>query len=115
MNLTLRHPDRVSSCISLGGAFDIQQFIAGFYDSDCYFNNPVDYLPNLTDRWYIDLSREKVSFVLAAGERDVCLNDNVRLARMLDEKGIPRLLDVWGDGAGHDWPWWRGMIAKFVR
>ncbi|HEX7572042.1 MAG TPA: alpha/beta fold hydrolase, partial [Bacteroidota bacterium] len=115
MNLTPRHPERVSSCISLGGAFDIKQFIAGFYDSDCYFNNPVDYLPNLTDTWYIDLYRRKVSFVLATGERDVCLKDNIRLARMLDEKGIPRILDVWGDGAGHDWPWWRGMIAKFVR
>jgi esterase/lipase superfamily enzyme len=115
MNLTLRHPERVSSCITLGGAFDIQQFIAGFYDSDCYFNNPVDYLPNLTDRWYLDLYRRNVSFVLATGERDPCLNDNFRLARMLEEKGVPRLLDVWGEGAGHDWSWWRGMIAKFVR
>lgn len=115
MNLTLRHPDRITSCISLGGAFDIRQFIAGYYDSDCYFNNPVDYLPNLTDMWYLDLYRGKVSFVLATGEQDLCLNDNVRLARMLEDKGVPRTLDVWGDGAGHDWSWWRGMIAKFIQ
>jgi len=114
VNLTLRHPDRVDACISLGGAFDIKQFIAGYYDSDCYFNNPVDYLPGLTDGWYIDLYRRKVSFVLATGERDVCLDDNLRLARIFGEKEIPHLLDVWGDGTGHDWPWWQRMIAKFV-
>jgi esterase/lipase superfamily enzyme len=115
VNLTLRHPDKVDACISLGGAFDIRQFIAGYYDDDCYFNNPVDYLPNLTDSWYLDLYRGKVSFVLATGEHDICLNDNVRLARTLEEKGVPRLLDVWGDGTGHDWPWWRRMIAKFIQ
>jgi esterase/lipase superfamily enzyme len=63
LNLALRHPDRVDACISLGGAFDIKQFIAGYYDSDCYFNNPVDFLPGLTDGRFLDLYRAKVSFV----------------------------------------------------
>jgi esterase/lipase superfamily enzyme len=115
VNLALRHPDLVDACMSLGGAFDIKQFIAGYYDSDCYFNNPVDFLPDLTDRWYLDLYRTKVSFILATGERDICLGDNVRLAHVLREKGVPVLLDVWGDGTGHDWPWWQRMIAKFVQ
>jgi esterase/lipase superfamily enzyme len=115
VNLALRHPDRVDECISLGGAFDIKQFIAGYYDSDCYFNNPVDFLPGLVDPWYVDRYRGKVSFVLATGERDICLGDNVRLARMLQEKDVPRTLDVWGEGAGHDWPWWQRMLAKFVQ
>ena len=115
VNLTLRHPDRVDACISLGGAFDIKQFIAGYYDSDCYFNNPVDYLPGLTDAWSLDRYRRNVSFVLATGERDICLNDNLRLARLFGEKAIPHTLDVWGDGTGHDWPWWKRMIAKFVQ
>jgi esterase/lipase superfamily enzyme len=115
VNLALRHPDKIDACISLGGSFDIRQFITGYYDDDCYFNNPLDYLPGLTDGWYLDLYRRKVSFVLATGEKDICLNDNVRLAQMLEDKGVPRLLDVWGDGTGHDWPWWRRMIAKFVQ
>ncbi len=37
----------------------------------------------------------KVSLVLATGEQDLCLHDNVLLTRMLEEKGVPRLLDVW--------------------
>jgi len=114
LNLTLRHPGMVDVCISLGGAFDISQFIAGYHDDDCYFNNPVEYLPGLTDSRYIDLYRAKISFVFATGERDICLEENMRVARMLEEKAVPRVLDVWGDGTGHDWPWWQRMIAKFV-
>jgi esterase/lipase superfamily enzyme len=29
-------------------------------------------------------------------------------------KGMPHTLDVWGDGAGHDWPWWEKMVQKFL-
>ncbi len=43
--------------------------------------------------------------VLATGETDICLDDNVRLAAILDGKQIPHWLDVWGNGTGHDWPW----------
>ena len=114
VNFSLRHPDAVDGCISLSGAFDIRQFIAGYYDDDCYFNNPVDFLPNLTDEWYLSLYRTKVGFILAAGEWDACLDDNVKLSRMLDSKGVRHWLDVWRDHTEHDWPWWRMMIRKFL-
>src|SRR5438552_820028 len=32
MNLALRHPDLVSGSVSMGGAFDIIQFLNGYYD-----------------------------------------------------------------------------------
>lgn len=115
VNLTLRHPDRVDRCISLGGAFDITQFIAGYYDEDCYFNNPVDFLPNLSDQWYLGMYQRKAALILATGEHDICLEDNLRLSRILKGKNVRHVLDVWGDGTGHDWPWWQRMIAKFVQ
>jgi esterase/lipase superfamily enzyme len=114
VNFTLRHPDVVDTCISLGGAFDIRQFIAGYYDDDCYFNNPVDYLPNLEDQWYLNLYRRKVRFILATGEWDMCLDATVRLSRVFDSKGVRHWLDVWGDHTGHDWPWWKMMIRKYL-
>ncbi len=115
VNISLRHPDLVSYCLSLGGAFDIKQFIDGYYDDDCYFNNPVDYLPNLTDAWYLDRYRSGLRLILGTGEFDICVDQNRRLSGILDGKGIPHLLDVWGNGAAHDWPWWQRMIAKFVQ
>jgi len=113
MNFALRHPDLVTYGVSMGGAFDIHQFLDGYYDDNCYFNCPPDYLSNLTDDWYLSRYRNTSKMVLATGERDSCLDDNLRLAGIMDSKQIPHWLDVWGDNTGHDWPWWQSMARKF--
>jgi esterase/lipase superfamily enzyme len=113
VNFAMRHPELVSLCVSMGGAFDIHQFLNGYYDDNCYFHCPPDYLSNLSDTWYLDRYRNGLRLVLAAGEHDVCLPENHRLAGILHSKGIPHWLDVWGDATGHDWPWWRRMAQKY--
>ncbi|MFN8006269.1 MAG: esterase [Terriglobia bacterium] len=114
VNFCLRHPDLVSGCVSMGGAFDIHQFLNGYFDDNCYFNCPPDFLQNLTDTWYHGRFRELSKFVLATGEHDFCLEENIRLSHIMNERGIPHSLDVWGTGTGHDWPWWHQMAAKFL-
>ncbi len=54
LNFAMKHPDVTSACISMSGAFDMKSFMDGYYDSDFYFNNPVDYLPNVSDPWFLD-------------------------------------------------------------
>jgi esterase/lipase superfamily enzyme len=112
MNFALRHPDLATGAVSMGGAFDIHQFLDGYYDDNCYYNCPPDFLPNLTDEWYLDRYRRQ-RLVLATGETDICLGENRRLSSIMAAKAIPHWLDVWGDGAGHDWPWWQQMVVKF--
>ena len=112
VNFALRHPDLVSYCVSMGGAFDIHQFLNGYYDDNCYYNCPPDFLPGINDAWYLDRYR-RMRIVLATGENDICLGENLRLSGIMDAKAIPHWLDIWGDGAGHDWPWWEKMAKKF--
>ncbi len=112
INFALRHPDIVTGAVSMGGAFDIHQFLDGYYDDNCYYNCPPDFLPNLSDPWYLDRYRRQ-KLVLATGETDICLDENLRLSGIMGAKQIPHWLDVWGDGAGHDWPWWQQMAQKF--
>ena len=114
VNFALRHPDLVSGCVSMGGAFDIHQFLNGYRDDNCYFNCPPDFLPNLNDSWYQARFRALKKFVLATGEYDICLEENRRLSDIMDQKGIPHFLDVWGSGTGHDWPLWHQMAVKFL-
>jgi esterase/lipase superfamily enzyme len=114
VNFTLRHPQIVAQCISLSGSFDTRPLLDGYFDEDCYFNNPVEYLPNLSDEWYLQQYRSSIEFVLAAGEWDFSLDSNLRLSRIFDTKGIRHWLDVWGDHTRHDWPWWQMMIKKFL-
>jgi esterase/lipase superfamily enzyme len=112
VNLALRRPDVVSACLSMGGAFDITQFLDGYYDDDCYFNCPPHYLKNVSDSWSLDRYRHN-KYVLATGEHDMCWNENERLADIMRQKHIPHRLDVWRDRTGHDWPWWQRMAQVY--
>jgi esterase/lipase superfamily enzyme len=113
VNFAFKHPDIATQCLSMGGAFDIHQFLDGYYDDNCYFNCPPDFLSNLNDDWFLSRYRQ-MKVVLASGEWDICLDANVKLAAILSAKGVPHWLDVWGDHTGHDWPWWQQMAIKHL-
>ncbi len=112
VNFSLKHPDVATYCVSMGGAFDIHHFLDGYYDDDCYFNCPPDFLSNMNDDWFLSHYRH-MKIVLASGEWDMCLDENVKLSRVLNSKDVPHWLDVWGDHTGHDWPWWQKMAQKY--
>ena len=111
-NFSMRHPDVAPTCVAMSGSFDMKRFMDGYYDNDFYFNNPVDYLPNMNDNWFLDHYRQ-MKIVLAAGDWDICLGDNFQMADILGRKGIPHWLDVWTGGERHDWPLWQRMAVKF--
>lgn len=113
LNFAFKHPDLISWCVSMGGAADIKQFLDGYYDERCYYNNPPDYMSNLNDPWYLSRIRA-MRIVLATGENDICLDDNERMSGVLRHREVAHWLDVWRDGTGHDWPWWQQMAAKFL-
>jgi esterase/lipase superfamily enzyme len=112
-NISFRHPDIFTGFLAMGGAFDASNFLAGYHDQDCYFNLPTQYLPNISDSWYLDRYRSN-SYVLATGEHDQCWSANEKLASIMRAKGIPVRLDVWADQTGHDWPWWQRMIQNYL-
>jgi esterase/lipase superfamily enzyme len=112
VNFSLKHPDVVTHCISMSGAFDIHQFLDGYYDDDCYFNCPPDFLRNMNDDWFLSRYRQ-MKIVLAAGEWDMCLDENVKLSHLLNQKAVGHWLDIWGDHTKHDWPWWIKMAEKY--
>jgi esterase/lipase superfamily enzyme len=110
LNFAFRHTDKVDGCVTMGGAFDIRQFLNGWYSDDVYFNNPPDYLSNCSDGWRFNHMRT----VLATGEWDMCLGDNQQMAEILRARGIRHELYVWGDHSKHDWPWWRPMARTYL-
>jgi esterase/lipase superfamily enzyme len=113
MNFALRHPDVFAQCVSMSGAFDIKDFLDGYYDDNSYFNNPVDYLPNTHDGWYLDHYRRFDRYLLAVGEWDICRGENERMAGIMQSKGIVHRLDIWGDRSVHDWPLWQRMAQAY--
>ncbi|MFN7171575.1 MAG: esterase family protein [Fimbriimonadaceae bacterium] len=113
LNTAFKHPDKVQTMISMGGAFDIKQFIFGYFDDNCYFNNPPDYMKNLSDPWYVDHLR-KMGIILGTGEKDICQAANIEMSEILDSKGIPNWLDN-RPGFEHDWPWWKIQFVDYMK
>jgi esterase/lipase superfamily enzyme len=108
VNFSFRHPGLSGFCFSMSGAFDVKQFVSGYYDDNVYYNNPVDFIPGSSDP---DIWR--MGIVLGAGGEDFCRGENERLSRILSAKNIAHWLDI-HPGAGHDWPVWRAMFPHYL-
>lgn len=113
VNIALRHPDLFTGFLSMSGAFELSNFLHGYYDQDVYFNLPPHYIANLSDGWFLDRYRRN-TYVLGTGYDDQCLDDNRRLAGLLHQKGVPCRLEVWDSWNSHDWPTWRRMLQNYL-
>lgn len=113
LNIAFRHPHRFCYMISMSGAFDIKNFLNGYYDDDCYFNNPVDYVKNLKGGDTYNAIRN-MGIILGTGEDDwQCKEQNKQMAGMLYDNGISYWLEC-NAGVGHDWNWWREMLPRYL-
>ncbi|MBV9497169.1 MAG: esterase family protein [Acidobacteria bacterium] len=111
-NFAARYPDVVSRAICFSGVYDIHSFLDGYWDETCYFNCPTSYIPNMNAEWAAKLAR--VGWVIATGEHDSLVQQNRDFSALLGSKGIPSYLEIWPGQFGHDWPWWREHLRRFV-
>lgn len=114
MNFALRHPELVDRVIAMSGDYDSKKYVDGYFDLDAYYNSPLDFMSNMDDPYYLDLFRNRLDIILAAGDWDFCLGPTLELSEVLRRLDIPHFLDIWGDHCLHDWPLWRRMLAKFI-
>lgn len=108
VNFAFRHPDQVAYVLSMSGAFDVRSFMNGYYDDNVYFNNPVDYMQH-EEGWRFN----HMKIALGTSEWDICLQDNLTMSRILNNKGISHWLDVRG-WEKHDWPLWNKMFPDYL-
>ena len=111
-NFAARYPDVVSRAICFSGVYSVQSFLDGYWDETCYFHSPTAYIPNMYGEWVSRLSR--VGWVIATGEYDSLVQQNRDFSSLLWSKGVPNHLEIWGGVFGHDWPWWREHLRRFV-
>jgi len=113
-NSLLKHPDLFCRCLALSGVYDIKRFMDGDYDDNCYFNNPVDYMANLADPWYLErLSQCDIRLVTGCGPYEDS-RPTYELSAVLSRRGIPHSVDDWGADGGHDWPFWKREMSVYL-
>ena len=113
--MALRHPDIFTSCITMGGAFDITQFLDGYYDEDCYLLCPPHFLPSLGDA-VVSRSQFRAQQVGARHRRARHLPraEPSRRPALLARQGHPAQPARLGNDSQHDWPEWRQMAAAYL-
>jgi esterase/lipase superfamily enzyme len=86
----------------------------GMYDDSTYFNNPVDYLANLSDPSVLGrLAQCDIHVATGCGPWENS-GPSYRLSGILNGKGIRHSLDDWGAQGGHDWPFWKHQMWEYV-
>jgi esterase/lipase superfamily enzyme len=111
-NFAARYPDIVRRAILFSGLYDIHRFLDGYWDDLCYFHCPTAYIPNMDAEWTGRLSG--VGWVVATGEKDSLIADNRGFASLLAFKGIPCHAEFWPRVFGHDWPYWKENLRRFL-
>ncbi len=114
VNSYLRRPDLFEGTIGISGNYDLKAYTSGYYDDDVYFNSPCDYLANLTGPLLNNLRQKQKLFLLAGRGEGENPHASTSLGEILREKGIPNLVDIWGEEFGHNWESWRTMTYTAI-
>ena len=115
MNLFLKRPDVINGVIAMSGVYDLHEYTNGFNDDQVYFNSPMNYIPNLTDNWYLENIRKSHHIhILSGSGSHEDPQASINFAGVLYNKGITYELDIWGEDMTHDWPTWRAMLPYYI-
>lgn len=112
LNVTCKHPEIFDTMVGMSGTYLMDRRMAGEWDEDWYFNDPVQFVPSLGEDGRAALSRAR--FVFGLGQDHENPTYTWRVANMLGAKGYWNRVEVWGNGSGHDWPTWRTMLPMFL-
>ena len=118
-NFALKRADAFPLAICLSGNYDPVAWDGwGERGDAAYFNNPLDYVGNLTGD-HLDWLRDQLSLLLVCGQgqwEDTTgsLVSTRQFAALLAAKGIKHELDLWGYDVPHDWPSWRAQLAHHM-
>ena len=113
-NSVFKHPELFRRCIAMSGVYDLRGFMDGDYDDNFYFNNPVDYLANLGDEYYLQhLAHCDIRLITGHGPYEDS-GPTYQLADVLKRRGIPHSVDDWGQDGGHDWPYWKRQMDLYI-
>ncbi len=113
-NTLLKHPHVFKRCLALSGIYDVRRYMDGEADDNFYFNNPVDYVANLSDPWYLEQLRScDIRLVTGHGPWEHP-EWSYQLSEVLSRRGIPHSVDDWGAEGGHDWPYWKRQMDRYL-
>lgn len=114
LNFICKYPHIFRFSLAIGGVYDIRDFLDGYHDMDVYFDNPVEYLSNLTDSWYLDMFRYHSRLVLLAGANDKFLYSTIEMHNILSRQNIVHHYEIWDPPCDHHEYWWKKQVPSIL-
>lgn len=108
--LALKHPGKVHKVISISGTFDIKPHLDGFYDDNVYYNNPVDFIPNLNDLKVLKKISE-IDIRLLSYKNDPLQEATRRMSDTLWIKNLEHEFYIWDEEVSEPWQ----VVAPMIR
>jgi esterase/lipase superfamily enzyme len=114
LNEQLKHPEVFKWSICMSGVYDMRRYFDGFYNDDCFFNNPPDFISQLNDHYLLEQMRScSINLIVGRGPWEH-IDWTQSMADTLWSKAIPANMDVWGHDVSHDWPWWKVEMNTYI-
>lgn len=98
----LKYPGKVDKVIGISGTYDIKPYLDGYYDENVYFNNPVDFIPNLNDPKILKNVSE-VDIRLLSYSNDPQKRESERISDSLWLKNVDHNFYVWDEVISEPW------------
>ena len=102
LNLLLKYPEKIKKAISVSGRFQIRPFMDDYFDESVYYNNPLEYLPNLDEENVLDGIR-KCDIRLVITPDDPYADLNYMLSDILRSKSVDHVFDYWIETGENPW------------
>ena len=119
VNFAFRHPGMVAKVVAFSGRYDLaapighyEDLFDGYHDETIYFNNPLQFVPNIDDEALLVLLR-RMEIHLAVGEFDPFLASNCQFSAALQRLGVAHSLYIW-QGCAHKPKSWQQMAALYL-
>jgi esterase/lipase superfamily enzyme len=112
----LKHPEVFKQALCLSGRYRTSKFFDGAMTQDLYFNDPFAFLPNLGGSGLERVRRHAHLTVVVgtgAAERG-CIPETVEFGKLLQQKGIPHHVALWGKESSHTYPWWQKQARHYL-
>lgn len=100
--MALKFPTNFQKVISLSGYFDIREHLGKTIDDHIYFNNPIEFIPNLNDDKLLGLINS-VDIRLLNYKNDPTREKTRKMSDILWLKFIEHEHYVWEEEAGNMW------------
>ena len=115
-NCYFKHPDEFRGTIAMSGSYDVRSYLKNYYDDNVYFNNPMQYVQNLNDDYYLPILHKPDSIVIVTGQGafEAPERSSSILRHSAQQRHSASAAKLWGHDVNHDWDWWRKMLPYYL-